>query len=112
MASLADPKPGNDPPPKGVTTAKANEPFFFYEDEVYRFHRGNLQFGMVVENSEFLSSDESDYEDQKRLKQGYVRVAWHPKGHEDVVSEKKVYYCQPGAYIVNLRLVWYMPNIC
>jgi hypothetical protein len=70
-------------------SGKPNEPYFFYEDEVYRFQRGNLQFGMVVENSEFQSSDESDNEDDKRLKQGFVRVAWHPKGHEEVIREKK-----------------------
>ena len=96
MASIPEPKLENDKTPKGVPAAKANEPFFFYEDEVFRFNRGNLQFGMVVENSEFLSSDESDWEDQKRLKQGFVRVAWHPKGHEDVVSEKKVPNWQAG----------------
>ncbi len=44
---------------------------------------------MVVENSEFVSSDDED-EDDRRLKQGFVRVAWHPKGHEDVVKESKV----------------------
>ena len=68
---------------------KPKEPHFFYEDEVFRFHRGNVQFGMVVENSEFLSSDDED-DDDRRLKQGYVRVAWHPKGHEDVIKETKV----------------------
>ena len=70
---------------------KANEPRFFYEDEVFRFHRGHLQFGMVVENSEFVSSDDDDDgDDRQRPKQGFVRVAWHPKGHEDVVRETKV----------------------
>ena len=69
---------------------KANEPRFFYEDEVFRFHRANLQFGMVVENSEFVSSDEEDGGEDRRPKQGFVRVAWHPKGHEDVVRETKV----------------------
>ena len=70
---------------------KANEPRFFYEDEVFRFHRGHLQFGMVVENSEFVSSDDDDDgDDRQRPKQGFVRVAWHPKGHEDVIKETKV----------------------
>ncbi|GAB6031161.1 hypothetical protein CHUAL_007964 [Chamberlinius hualienensis] len=50
---------------------------YFEEDIVYRINRkGNLVFGLVLENSEF---------------KGHVRVAWHPKGEEEVLSEKKVY---------------------
>ena len=82
---------GETDPESVSKSSKPNEPYFFYEDEVYRFHRGNLQFGMVVENSEFQSSDEDDdIDDEKRLKQGFVRVAWHPKGHEEIIREKKV----------------------
>lgn len=92
MASSAPPPTTVEAGPKvnnGPT--KPNEPHFFYEDEVFRFSRGgNLQFGMVVENSEFVSSDEEDIDEGSRLKQGYVRVSWHPKGHEEVVRENKV----------------------
>ncbi|TRY69586.1 hypothetical protein TCAL_05230 [Tigriopus californicus] len=72
---------------------------FFYEDGVYRVGRhGQLQFGMIVENSEYYSSEsEEEGEDaaaeakaddpDDKLKPGTVRVAWHPKGHEQVVPE-------------------------
>ena len=92
MATCAPPPAteGAGPKVNGGPT-KPNEPYFFYEDEVFRFSRGgNLQFGMVVENSEFVSSDEEDFDAGGRLKQGYVRVSWHPKGHEEVVRENKV----------------------
>ncbi len=96
--------------------------------QVYRVtERGQLQFGMVVENSEFVSSDEegegngysahntstrfshmggrrkwvgraaTDTDDDdfgasgdNEVRKGYVRVAWHPRGNEQVVHEKKV----------------------
>ncbi len=105
---------------------------YFYEDEVYRLTSGgNVQFGMVVENSEFVSSGEEeeeeaaeqeqqqprrqsasrrsqggggrtnrggggggggddDADDDDRLRRGFVRVAWHPKGEEEVVKESKL----------------------
>lgn len=57
---------------------------------MYRIKRnGAVQFGMVVENSEFASSDEEEDLDEL-LKHGTLRVAWHPNGDEEVVKEKQV----------------------
>lgn len=65
---------------------------YFNEDVVYRINKkGNIEFGVVLENAELYSSDEnSDTEDYGRLKSGHIRVAWHPKGCEEVMQEKKV----------------------
>ncbi|XP_071444818.1 (E3-independent) E2 ubiquitin-conjugating enzyme UBE2O isoform X1 [Hetaerina americana] len=65
---------------------------YFYEDEVYRINkRGNVEFGMVLENAELVSGDEnSDVEEGGRMKKGHIRVAWHPKGVEEVIPERKV----------------------
>ena len=67
---------------------------FFGEDEVYRYQdkTGQVQFGIVLENSEYASSDEDSEEDEQsqKLKKGQVRVTWYPTGKENVVSEKKV----------------------
>lgn len=70
----------------------ATEHQYFYEDEVFRINkRGNIEYGMVLENSELVSSDEnSDGEEGCRMKQGHIRVAWHPSGEEEVIQEKKV----------------------
>ncbi|XP_054281969.1 (E3-independent) E2 ubiquitin-conjugating enzyme UBE2O-like isoform X2 [Macrosteles quadrilineatus] len=69
----------------------AAEHQYFYEDEVFRINKkGNIEFGMVLENSELVSSDESDGEEGGRMKQGHIRVAWHPSGEEEVIQEKKV----------------------
>ncbi|KAK7794133.1 hypothetical protein R5R35_012619 [Gryllus longicercus] len=70
----------------------AAEHQFFYEDEVYRINKkGNVEFGMVLENSELVSSDEnSDVEEGGRMKKGHIRVAWHPTGVE-VIPERKVH---------------------
>jgi ubiquitin-conjugating enzyme E2 O len=80
---------------------------------VYRINRrsGHLEFGMVVENSEFVSSGDEDEQlpppplqqeghrrrprtrserDETRLRKGFVRVAWHPKGDEEVVKENRL----------------------
>ena len=47
-------------------SAKNSEIKFFYEDVVYRLgKKGNLQLGMVVENSEFASSDEETSDDDE-----------------------------------------------
>ena len=71
----------------------ANQDFrYFYEDEVYRItKKGNLQFGMVIENAEFASSDESSDDEEQPVKAGQIRVAWYPQGLEEVVPEKKVH---------------------
>ena len=42
--------------------------------------------------AEFASSDESaDEEEEERVGAGQVRVAWHPQGVEEVVSDRKVH---------------------
>jgi hypothetical protein len=47
--------------------------------------QGVLQFGMVIENAEFVSSEESSgSEDEEQVKMGTVRVAWYPAGTEEV----------------------------
>ncbi|XP_075230933.1 (E3-independent) E2 ubiquitin-conjugating enzyme UBE2O isoform X3 [Lycorma delicatula] len=70
----------------------AAEHQYFYEDEVYRLNKkGNIEFGMVLENSELVSSDDnSDVEEGGKMKKGHIRVAWHPTGEEEVIPEKKV----------------------
>jgi ubiquitin-conjugating enzyme E2 O len=67
---------------------------YFYEDEVYRINKkGNIEFGMVLENSELDSSDEnSDVEERGRMRKGHIRVAWHPTGVEEIIPERKVLY--------------------
>ncbi|ESP03792.1 hypothetical protein LOTGIDRAFT_156353 [Lottia gigantea] len=51
-------------------------------------------YGLVIENSEFLSSsedeDEEDEMEDERVRKGSVRVAWHPDGKETVVDENEV----------------------
>lgn len=70
----------------------AAEHQYFYEDEVYRVNKkGHIEFGMVLQNSELVSSDEnSDNDENGKMKKGHIRVAWHPTGAEEVVSERKV----------------------
>lgn len=69
----------------------AAEHQYFYEDEIFRLNKkGNFELGMVLENSERLSSDEEDDEYEGTVKNGYIRVAWHPSGVEEVLQEKKV----------------------
>ncbi|XP_028043776.1 (E3-independent) E2 ubiquitin-conjugating enzyme isoform X1 [Bombyx mandarina] len=63
---------------------------YFYEDEVYKINnRGQVVFGLVLENYEANSSDqESDIETP--IQKGEIRVVWHPSGTERVISEKSV----------------------
>lgn len=63
---------------------------YFYEDEVYKINnRGQVVFGLVLENYEANSSDqESDME--TAIQKGEIRVVWHPSGTERVISEKSV----------------------
>lgn len=69
---------------------------FFDEDAVYRINKKKyVDVGLVLENSEFISSDEEqsddpDYHGWERMKKGHVRVAWYPNGAEEVLPEKKV----------------------
>ncbi|KAK7079276.1 E2/E3 hybrid ubiquitin-protein ligase ube2o [Halocaridina rubra] len=70
----------------------AQEYQYFYEDEVYRFNKnGHLELGMVLENAEFVSSDEEyDVDEEDKVTKGSIRVAWYPKGEEQVLPERKV----------------------
>lgn len=69
---------------------------FFDEDAVYRINKKkHVDVGLVLENSEFISSDEEqsddpDYHGWERMKKGHVRVAWYPNGAEEVLPERKV----------------------
>lgn len=46
---------------------------------------------MVLENAEFVSSDEeSDGDEEDKVTKGSIRVAWYPKGEEQVLPERKV----------------------
>ncbi|XP_033100637.1 (E3-independent) E2 ubiquitin-conjugating enzyme-like [Anneissia japonica] len=69
----------------------------FVEDVIVKKLRGGkYQFGLVVTNYEtYDSSDEfSDNDDDpttsEGIKAGQVRVAWYPKGNEEVVDDSKV----------------------
>lgn len=70
---------------------------FFDEDAVYRINKKKyVDVGLVLENSEFISSDEEqsddpDYHGWERMKKGHVRVAWYPNGAEEVLPERKVH---------------------
>ncbi|KAG8188229.1 hypothetical protein JTE90_021250 [Oedothorax gibbosus] len=73
---------------------------FFDEDAVYKINKKKfVDVGLVLENSEYLSSEEEhsddpDYRDwDERMKKGHIRVAWHPNGVEEVLPEKKVRLC-------------------
>ncbi len=68
----------------------------FEEDEVAIFSSTGFKCGLVIENSEYLSSD--DEEDQETagyqpIRNGTVRVVWHPDGTEEVLPEEKVFAC-------------------
>ncbi|KAK0174078.1 hypothetical protein PV328_007194 [Microctonus aethiopoides] len=66
---------------------------YFYEDVVYRVDkRGNVEFGIVMENDDQDMSDESeDSEGSPKRKKGEIRVVWHPSGVEEPVNSKKVH---------------------
>lgn len=76
-----------------VATATA-ESQYFYEDVVYRVDkRGNVKFGIVMENDDQdMSDDSSDSEDGPKRKKGEIRVVWHPSGVEELVNSKKVIF--------------------
>ena len=61
----------------------------FDEDVVCRNHRGAVQFGLVLRNFEGYSSLEDTDDEEDTIKKGHVRVAWYPKGREEVVPENK-----------------------
>ncbi|XP_052766906.1 (E3-independent) E2 ubiquitin-conjugating enzyme UBE2O-like [Mya arenaria] len=63
----------------------------FDEDEVcIPFSSGGFKYGLVVESSEYLSSDDEDNTPEERVQKGQIKVAWHPSGEETVVDEEKV----------------------
>ncbi len=63
----------------------------FEEDEVSIFDGKTLKCGLVLESSEFASSDEEEeYSCLPKLKKGSIRVAWHPDGAEEELDESQV----------------------
>ena len=64
----------------------------FEEDEVSISGVNGFKCGLVLESSEYVSSDEEDEENSlfERVKKGTIRVAWHPDGEEEIIPEKKV----------------------
>ena len=64
----------------------------FEEDEVYVVGEKGYKCGLVLESSEYVSSDEEDDPNfaYERVRRGTVRVAWHPRGDEEVVPENRV----------------------
>jgi len=64
----------------------------FDEDEVCMpTSSGGFKYGLVVESSEYLSSDDDEADDvEDRVQRGKIKVAWHPSGKEYVISERKV----------------------
>ena len=65
----------------------------FLEDEVCRSRDDvpdSFVFGLVLENSEYVSSDEDMDDEKPGLKKGDVRIAWHPAGAETIEQENKV----------------------
>lgn len=76
----------------GINVSTADNQYF-YEDEVFRIDKkGRIKFGLVLENCGSFSSDEEDYFDDV-LSKGEIRVAWHPKGKEEVLHERAVSTC-------------------
>ena len=55
---------------------------------------GKIKCGLVLESSEYISSDEDDDDDKnsvyQKVRRNTVRVAWHPDGKSQVVEESKV----------------------
>jgi len=85
----------------------APENQYFYEDVVYRMDkRGNIVFGIVMENDDLDLSDESsdNEENLPKRKKGEIRMIWHPSGVEELVNCKKVSWhqscCDPMIVIV------------
>lgn len=80
----------------GKMAAAANvapENQYFYEDVVYRVDkRGNVVFGIVMENDDQDMSEESSDSEESlpKRKKGEIRMIWHPSGVEELVNCKKV----------------------
>ncbi|XP_032676891.1 (E3-independent) E2 ubiquitin-conjugating enzyme UBE2O isoform X1 [Odontomachus brunneus] len=72
----------------------APENQYFYEDVVYRVDkRGNVVFGIVMENDDHDMSEEStdSEESMPKRKKGEIRMIWHPSGIEELVNYKKIH---------------------
>ena len=66
----------------------------FEEDQISIENEKGLKYGLVVESAEYASSDDEEEDNVwDRVKKGSVRVAWHPDGEEEVVSEDNVSHC-------------------
>ncbi|XP_069123248.1 (E3-independent) E2 ubiquitin-conjugating enzyme-like [Argopecten irradians] len=60
----------------------------FVEDEVCKKKDdGGYEYGFVLENSEYFSSED---EEDDRLHHGSVKVVWHPEGNDAIETESKV----------------------
>lgn len=75
-----------------ATNNGITESQYFHEDIVYRVDKkGNVEFGIVMENDDQDMSDESeDSEGGPKRKKGEIRVVWHPSGVKELINSKKV----------------------
>ena len=64
----------------------------FEEDEVLYQSEKGCKWGLVLESSEYASSDDEEVDESvwQNVKRGTVRVAWHPSGEEEVIAENQV----------------------
>ncbi|CAD6215584.1 GSCOCG00000396001-RA-CDS [Cotesia congregata] len=76
-----------------ATNNGITESQYFHEDIVYRVDKkGNVEFGIVMENDDQDMSDESeDSEGGPKRKKGEIRVVWHPSGVKELINSKKVH---------------------
>lgn len=82
-----------------MASSDPDENHYFYEDVVYRVDKkGNVEFGLVMENDDQDMSDDSSVEEgRSKRKKGEIRVVWHPSGQEELANSRKVWplylYC-------------------
>lgn len=70
------------------------------EDVVRRKHRGQIQLGLVTYSYTGDSSSEDEDDDASDIvRNGEARIAWYPKGREEVIAEDKV-VCMGGECLV------------
>ncbi|XP_041473241.1 (E3-independent) E2 ubiquitin-conjugating enzyme-like isoform X2 [Lytechinus variegatus] len=61
------------------------------EDVVRRKHRGQIQLGLVTYSYTGDSSSEDEDDDASDIvRKGEARIAWYPKGREEVIAEDKL----------------------
>jgi len=92
----------------------APENQYFYEDVVYRVDkRGNVVFGIVMENDDQDMSEESSDSEESlpKRKKGEIRMIWHPSGVEELVNCKKVNCCHIVLSISDSRLIESFPPL-